>query len=72
MKKNGGTGLISAKTVALYAELKERTEAATSSYSATGIFLQYSYSVLVTENQQNIRSKHSVQEFSSSTFFSRY
>ena len=46
----GGTGLISEKTEALYAELNERAEAATSSYSATGAFLQYIYSVLVAKN----------------------
>ena len=32
----GGTGSISEKTEALYTELKERAEAATSNYSATG------------------------------------
>ena len=32
---------------ALYAELHERAETATSSYSATGAFLQYIYSVFV-------------------------
>ena len=53
-KKPGGTGLISEKTETLYAELNERAEAATSSYSVTGDFLQYIYSVLVTENHQNI------------------
>ena len=30
---------------------------ATSSYSATGEFLQYIYSVLVAKNHQNIRSR---------------
>ena len=39
-----GTMLISEKTEALYAELNKRAEAATSSYSATGDFLQYIYS----------------------------
>ena len=39
-----GTGLISEKTEALCAELNKRAEAATSSYSATGDFLQYIYS----------------------------
>ena len=53
-KNPGGTGLISEKTETLYAELNERAEAATSSYSVTGDFLQYIYSVLVTENHQNI------------------
>ena len=32
-KKFGGTGLISEKTKALYVELKERAEAATSSFN---------------------------------------
>ena len=39
-KKYRGTWLISGKTEALYAELNERAEAATSSCSATGDFLQ--------------------------------
>ena len=53
-KKYGGTGLISGKTKALYAELNKRAEAATNSYPATGDFLQYIYSVLVTKDHQNI------------------
>ena len=40
-KKYRGTGLISEKTEALYAELNERAETATSRYSATDDFLQY-------------------------------
>ena len=59
MKKNWGTGLISEKTEALYAELNERAEAATGSYS-----LQYIYSVLLTKNHRNIRSRCLVHEFS--------
>ena len=39
-KKYGGTGLISEKTDILYAELNERAEAATGSYSVTGGSLQ--------------------------------
>ena len=39
-KKYGGAGLVSEKTEALYAELNERVEEATSSYSATSEFLQ--------------------------------
>ena len=35
-KKYGGTGLIPEKTEVLYAELNERAEAATGSYSVTG------------------------------------
>ena len=49
-KINGGTGLLSEKTETLHAELHERTEAATSSYSAAVDFLQYTYSVLVAKN----------------------
>ena len=51
-KKIGGMGLISEKTEALYAELNKSAEAATSSYSATGNFLQYICSVLVINNHQ--------------------
>ena len=46
----GGTGLLSEKAEALHAELNERVEAATSSYSAAVDFLQYIYSVLVATN----------------------
>ena len=49
------TGLISEKPEALHAEFNERVEAATSSYFATGDFLQYIYSVLVVGNYQKIR-----------------
>ena len=49
-KKYGGTGLISEKTEALYAELNERAEAPTGSYSATCDFLPYIYFVLVAKN----------------------
>ena len=62
-KKYGGTGLISEKTKALYVELNERAEAATSSYSAPGDFSQYVYSVLVAKNQKKIRSWCLVHEF---------
>ena len=62
-KKYGGTGLISKKTEALYAELNKRVQAATSSYSAAYDFLQYIYSVLVTKNYQKIRSKCLFYEF---------
>ena len=50
--KYGGTGLDSEKTEALHAELNETLEAATSSYSTTGDFLRYIYSVLVAKNHQ--------------------
>ena len=62
MKKYGGTELISKKKKALYAGLNERTVAATSSYYVSGN-LQYIYSVPVTKNYQNIRSRCLVQEF---------
>ena len=47
------------KTEVLYAELNERAEAATGSNSVTGDSLQYIYSVLVTKNHRNIRSRRS-------------
>ena len=62
-KKYGDTGLIYEKTEALYAELNKRVEAATSSYSATGDFLQYIYSVLVAKNHKEIRFRCLVHEF---------
>ena len=55
-KKYGGTGLISKKTEALYAELNERAEVATISYLASGDFLQYIYFLLLAKNHQKIRS----------------
>ena len=57
------------KTDTLYTELNERVEAATSSYSATGEFLQYIYSVLVAKNHQKIRSRCLVHEFSFTYIF---
>ena len=45
------------KTEALYAELNERLEAVTSSYSATGEFLHYIYSVLGAKNHQKFPIK---------------
>ena len=56
-KKKCGTGWISEKTEALYAELNEGAEAATSSHSATSNFLQYISSVFVAKNHQTIRSR---------------
>ena len=54
-KKNGGTGLLSEKKMeALHAELNERAEAATGSYSAEVDFLQYIYLVLVAKSHQKI------------------
>ena len=48
----------------MYAELNKRAEAATVSYSVTGDSLQYIYSVSVTKNHRNIRSRCLVGEFS--------
>ena len=59
-----GTGLVSEKMEALYAEPNERVETATSMYSETGDFLQYIYSVLVAKNHQKIWSRCLVHEFS--------
>ena len=56
-KKLCGTGLVFEKTEALYAEPNERVGAATSSYSATGEFLQYIYSVSVAKNHQKMSSR---------------
>ena len=53
----------------MYAELKERVEAATGSHSVTGDSLQYIYSVPVTKNHQNIRSRCLAHEFSSTYIF---
>ena len=54
---------------ALYAELNERAEAATSSYSATGNFLQYIYFVLMAKNHQKIRFRCLTHEFSFTGIF---
>ena len=43
------------KIEALYVELNKRVKAVTSSYSATGDFLQYIYFVLVAKNHQDIQ-----------------
>ena len=61
-EKDGGTGLVSEKTEILY-ELNERPETAMNSYSVTGAFLQYIYSVHVTKNNKNIQSRCLVYEF---------
>ena len=65
----GGARLISEKTETLYAELNERAETATGTYSVTGGVLQYIYSVPVTKNPQNIRSRCLVNEFSVTDIF---
>ena len=68
-KKYGGTGLISEKPEVLYAELNERAEAATSSYSVTGDSLHYIYFVPVTKNHRNIQSRCLVHELSFTDIF---
>ena len=68
-KKYGGIGLISEKMEVLYAELNEWAEAATGSYSVTGDFLQYIYSVPVTKNHWNIQSRCLVHEFTFTDIF---
>ena len=62
-------GLVSKKTEALYAELHETVGPATSSYSATGEFLRYTYSMLVAKNHWKIRSRCLVNEFSFTSIF---
>ena len=57
------------KTEDLDAELNERAEAATSSYSAADDFLQCIYSLLVAKNHQKIRSRCLVHEFSFTDIF---
>ena len=54
---------------ALFVELNKRVEAATSSYSATGEFLQYIYSMFVDKNHQKIRSRCLAHEFSFKDIF---
>ena len=67
-KRYRGKRLISEKMEALYSEFSQKMEAATNSYSPTGNFLQYVYSVLVTKNHQKIWSSCLGHEFSF-TFF---
>ena len=64
-----GVGVNFKKTEDLYTELNERAEAAASSYFVTGNFLQYIYSVQVTKNHQNIRSRCLAHEFSMTDIF---
>ena len=60
-------GLISEKTE--FCTQNERAEAATDSYSVTGVSLQYIYSVPVCKNHQNIRSRCLVHKFSFTDVF---
>ena len=72
-EKGGGgvTGLLSEKKEVLYAEFNERTEAATSSYSATSNILQYIYSVFLAKSGQKNQSKCLVHKFSFTDIFLR-
>ena len=63
MKKEGGTVLIYEKMEALYTDLNERAKTATSSYSVTGNFLQYIYSVTVSKNHQKHRLRCLVHKY---------
>ena len=63
MKKEGGTVLIYEKMEALYKDLNERAKTATSSYSVTGNFLQYIYSVTVSKNHQKHRLRCLVHKY---------
>ena len=63
LKKYGDTGLGSEKLEAFCAELNERVGVYTSSYFATGKFLQYISSVLVAKNHRKTRSECLVHEF---------
>ena len=62
-------GLISEKTDVLCTELNKRAEAATGSYSITGGSLQYIYSVPVSKNHRNMRSRCLLYEFSFTDIF---
>ena len=56
-------GLIFEKTEVLYAELNERAETATCSYSVTGDSLQYIYFAPGSNKHWNIRSRCLVHKF---------
>ena len=62
-KKTWGYGVNFWENKNLYLELNERAEAAISSFSVPGDFLQYIYSVLVARNQKKFRSRCSGHEF---------
>lgn len=71
MKKYEGRRLISEKMEALYTELNESAEGATSSYSATDEFLQYIYSLLMVKNNRKVRSRCLVHQFSFADIFNQ-
>ena len=56
----------------VYVELKETLEASTSSYSATSEFLRYIYYLLLAKNDQNIRWRCLVHEFSFTYIFFKF
>ena len=62
-------GVLSETREALHAELNEKAEAATISYSAPVDFLQSIYLVLVAKNHQKIGSRCLVHEFSFTDIF---
>ena len=64
MKKNMGVRGYFLKKQVLHAEINEKVEATTSSYSAKVDFLQYIYSVLVAKNHYKIRLRCLGYEFS--------
>ena len=53
----------------MHAELNERAEVATSSYSVTGDSLEYIYFVLLTKNHRDIQTRCLVYEFSFTDVF---
>ena len=67
----GGTGFLSEKKEALYAEFNERAEAATSSYSTTSNILQYIYSGFLAKSGQKNQSECLVHKFSFTDIFLR-
>ena len=69
MKKKECSGLISEKTEVLFPEFNESVGASTGSCSVTRDSLQYIYSVSLTKNNRNIRSRNLVYEFSFTDIF---
>ena len=68
-KNEGIQGKFLKKMEVLYVELNNKAEAATGSYSVTGDSLQYIYSVPVSKNHRNIRSRCLVHKFSFTDIF---
>ena len=68
IEKTGGMELMSEKTEPLWAELNERAEAATSSYSTTCNVLSCTYSVSLAKKSSEV----TIKVFSSLIFFNRY